>query len=98
MNEPGAQGEPFEIVLSEDYQPGNILTYDINAIPDNIGLDMEKIIYLFRSQGILFYDGNEHSGGNIPTITNIKDIDVQFVDVSRQQKQKLLNNYKLKLK
>ena len=59
---------------------------------------MEKIINLFRKKGVVFYDGSKETGGNIPVVFDIKDIEVTFVDVSREEIQKVLNNYKKLLK
>tara|TARA_R110000803_G_scaffold183343_1_gene245683 strand:- start:301 stop:591 length:291 start_codon:yes stop_codon:yes gene_type:complete len=96
MSDIGTDPEAFELVMDSDWQPNNILIYDINAIPNECtGWDMEKIVYLFKQRGILFYDGDN---GEKPEVKNVKDIDVRFVDVSREENQKILNNYKFVIK
>ncbi len=72
-----------------------ILIFDINACPTNAGLDMEKVMHLFKEHNVLFYDSHE---GCEPTFIPTKDIHVNFVDLSKEENMKKLNHYKDKLK
>lgn len=74
----------------------NILIYDINSLPDEeIGLTMEQIMHLFKQEKLVLYDGTK---GNIPVVMNVEDIEVTFVDLSKQENLKKLNGYKEKIK
>lgn len=74
----------------------NILIYDIKSFPHDIGLSMEQIIQLFKEQKVVIWDS--HNEGHKPEVINIEDIEVTFIDVSKQEQFKKLNNYKEKIK
>ena len=76
----------------------SVLIYDIKSLPEGDWLDMDKILYFFRKQGVVLYD-SEH-GGRTPEVMhkNVKDIEVKFLDVSLQENQKKLNGYKKMIK
>lgn len=73
-----------------------VLIYDINACPDECtGLTMDKIMQLFHQENLLLYDSRN---GLEPTFIPIEDIKVNFVDLSKEEDMKKLNQYKTKLK
>jgi len=76
--------------------PKQVLIYDLRSIPsEGSGLDMERIMQLYNEHNVLLYDGTD---GDKPEIINIEDIDITFIDVSKEEGMKKWNNYKKKIK
>jgi hypothetical protein len=71
---------------SEKLVPGSILMMDINAIPREHGIDMEKWAFLIKDQGILLYDGNAGS----PPILQPENDTIKVYDVSEEATMKEL--------
>lgn len=73
------------------------LIYDVCSKPE--GIDLEFIMHLFNEQNVLFYDSSK---GERPSTTKInlelEDIEVEFLDVSKQENLKRLTGYKKKIK
>lgn len=77
-----------------------ILIYDIESCPQNCGMGMEDIIRLFKEEGIVFYSSSTDTGHrpDKPQVISVGEIEVEFVDVSKQEGMKRLNGYREKLK
>ena len=64
--------------------PKQTLIYDLKSMPSHdIGFDAEKMLYAYKEHGIVFYDS--HEGGDKPEVVNIADMEVTFVDVSKEE-------------
>lgn len=63
--------------MSTDRQP--ILIYDINTIP--YGMEVEKMMFMFREYGVVFYDGMTNRSDCIPRIySSDKNLTVTLVN------------------
>ena len=67
----------------------DILIYDLRSLPVNTGLDMEKIMWLFKEHKIVLYDSSH--GGDTPHIANSTKEDIQFVETRTDRGQELIN-------
>lgn len=72
-----------------------ILIYDICSIPDQPDMTMEFLMHIYNKHNVIFYDGNL---GNEPQIIDAMDIEVEFLDVSKQENLKKLTGYKQRIK
>jgi len=77
-----------------------VLIYDINSCPEFAGLDMEKVMYFYREEKVVFYSSSTETGerADAPQFIPLKDIEVTFLDVNKEENMKKLNGYKDKLK
>lgn len=65
----------------------DILIYDVMSTPQ--GLDLQKVVYIFREHNIVFYDSFQ--GGTAPSVMNeVKHI--AFIDVEGEKISKQFNN------
>lgn len=62
------------------------LILDIKTIPD--GWDGQGWIDIMKEQNIVFYDGTK---GNIPTVVNVEESDIEVIDCSTEEGKKLMN-------
>ena len=74
-------------------QINDVLVYDLQSAPKDCGMDMEKIIFLFRTEKIILYDS--YYGGHIPHIIKAsEDIEIQIVDVQTNKGKEIVKKYK----
>lgn len=81
-------------------QPEGVLIYDINSLPVHVGLEMDKIMQLYKEEKVVLYSSITEIGerADAPQYIPLNDIEVSFVDVSREENLKNLNGYKKRLK
>lgn len=81
--------------------PEQVLIYDLNSLPDeSTGLTANDILKLYKEANLVLYSSFAIDGTKAekPQVVNVKDIEVTFVDLSKQENMKKLNNYKSRLK
>lgn len=86
--------------MSQNNEPQGVLILDINSIPTHMGLDAEQVLELYQKEKIVVYSSITEDGQKAekPEFIPLKDIEVSFLDVSKQENMKKLNNYRKRLK
>jgi hypothetical protein len=60
-----------------------ILVYDINSVPSNAGLDMDRIMYLYNEHQLVIYSSRDENGEKTdkPQVLNVPEgTEMKFID------------------
>lgn len=70
-----------------------VLIYDLCSLPQHI--EVERIMKIYDDNNVIFYDS---ALGEKPQIIDTNNIEVSYLDVSREENLKKLNGYKKRIK